>query len=46
MQNILTSLAVGINFTKKVSAKFNLNPLNYFVMLASFTWECAVKNLE
>ena len=33
-----TSLAVDdINFTKNMSAKFNLNTLHYFVMLASLT---------
>lgn len=41
-----TSLAVDINFTKNMSAKFNLNTLHYFVMLASLTWEYAVENLK
>lgn len=41
-----TSLAVDINSTKNMSAKFNLNTLHYFVMLASLTWEYAVENLK
>lgn len=41
-----TSLAVDINFTRNMSAKFNLNTLHYFVTLASLTWEYAVENLK
>ena len=42
MQNVLTSLAVDIDFMKNMSTKFNFNHLN-FVMLA---WKCALEISE
>lgn len=42
MQDVLTSLATDIHFTKNTREKFNLNPLN-FVTLALFSWECTLK---
>ena len=42
MQDVLTSLAVDINFTKNMSPKFNLNPLN-FVTLGLFSCESTQK---
>ena len=37
MQDVLTSLAVDIDFMKNMRAKFNLNHLN-FVALPAFHW--------
>ena len=42
VQDVLTSLTVDIDLMKTVSAKCNLNHLNY-VMLALFSWECTLK---
>ena len=42
VQDVSMSVVADIDFMKTVSAKFNLNPVD-FVMLASFSWECALK---
>lgn len=40
--DVLTTLAIDQDFTKKMSAKFNLKPLN-FVALALYSRECTLK---
>ena len=42
MQDGLTSLAVNIDFMKKMSGKFDSSP-SKFGTRASFSWDCALK---